>query len=232
MAGMLAIAIPFAPMLRASGLQVSPIGLRLGATASAEALWLTNTGAETIHAQARVFRWTQRDGKDQYSASTDLVVSPPIMSIAPGDRQMVRVIRQVAPPDDGETAYRLIVDELPVNKPKGLAFVLRYSIPVFVVPKDHGTVHATLDARWSDAPDGPRLRVRNSGDGHAQIADLVSVDARGRRTTVLPGLVGYALPDSEMSWSLPANTPRTGTFRARINGETSDSVLVAGPGDR
>lgn len=233
MAGALAVASSFAPSLRASGLQVSPIGLRLGANAPAEALWLTNTGTDIIHAQVRVFRWTQRDGKDLYEASSDLVVSPPMVAIAPGDRQMVRVIRRIAPPDGTEASYRVIVDELPVSKPKGLAFVLRYSIPVFVAPKGDTAVHATLAAQWSDSPDGPRLRVRNDGNGHAQIADLVRVDGKGRRTPVLPGLIGYALPGSTMSWPLPPGTPSNGgTFKARINGETSESTLVAGPGDR
>ncbi|UPG86159.1 molecular chaperone [Luteibacter aegosomatis] len=233
MAGALAIATSFAPPLRASGLQVSPIGLHLRANAQAEALWLTNTGAETIHAQVRVFRWTQRDGKDRYEASRDLVVSPPMVTIAPGDRQMVRVIRQAAPPDGAEASYRVIVDELPTNRPKGLEFVLRYSIPVFVAPKGDASVRATLSARWSDSAEGPRLQVSNEGNGHAQIADLVRVDDHGRRTPLLPGLVGYALPGSAMTWPLPSGTPIAGgVLKARINGETSESTLVAGTGDR
>lgn len=214
----------------ASGLQVSPIGLRLAASAPAEAMWLTNTGTDPVHAQVRVFRWTQVDGKDVLEPSRDLVVSPPMVTIAPGDRQLVRVIRQVAPPADGtEIAYRVLVDELPLDagdKP-GLKFVLRYSVPVFLAPAGDPSMKATLQATWENGADGPRLRVRNIGNGHAQIADVTWQGASGQRTPLLPGLVGYALPGATMSWKLPDNAQHAGgTVRARINGEPSESTLV------
>lgn len=219
----------------ASGLQVSPIGLHLAASEQAQAMWLTNTGSETLHAQVRVFRWTQADGKDVLEASKDLVVSPPMVTIAPGDRQLVRVIRQVAPPTDGnETAYRVVVDELPVGgtDKTGLKFVLRYSVPVFLAPAGDPTVHAALEATVETTPDGNRLRVRNTGSGHAQVADVTQQEGGGKSTDLLPGLVGYALPGSTMSWPLPSEARQAGALRARINGEASESTLVVDAGSR
>ncbi|MET4677322.1 MULTISPECIES: fimbrial biogenesis chaperone [unclassified Luteibacter] len=214
----------------ASGLQVSPIGLRLATSTAAEALWLTNTGTESLHAQVRVFRWTQADGKDVLAPSRDLVVSPPMVTIAPGDRQLVRVIRQVAPATDGmETAYRVIVDELPVDasdKP-GLKFVLRYSVPVFLAPAGDPTMKAALQATWESDADGPHLRIHNGGNGHAQVADLAWQGRQGHRTPLLPGLVGYALPGATMRWKLPPDARHAdGLLRARINGEPSESTLA------
>lgn len=224
------------PATRASGLQVSPIGMRFAAVTRADALWLTNTGNDAIHAQVRVFRWTQADGKDYLEASRDLVVSPPMVTIAPGDRQMVRVIRQIDPPGDGnEGAYRVLVDELPVDgkDTEGLKFVLRYSVPVFLAPRGDPTVKATLQASWDATPGGSVLRVRNTGTGHAQIADVVRQDAKGDRMSLLPGLVGYALPGATMEWRVPGATPPGGgALRARINGETAESTLVVDPGRR
>jgi len=216
-----------------SGLQVSPIGLSVAAKAQAEALWLTNTGTEPIHAQVRVFRWTQADGKDFLEPSRDLVVSPPMVTIAPGDRQMVRVIRQVAPPEGTEAAYRVLVDELPVDgaKKEGLQFVLRYSIPVFLAPRGDPTVSATLQATWEASPTGGALRVSNVGSGHAQIADIVRQDAHGERTVLRNGLVGYALPGATMRWVLPS-APDGGSVRARVNGDPTESTLVVDPGSR
>jgi len=225
----LAAAVLLVPVASASGLQVSPIGLRLQANAQADALWLTNTGSEAIHAQVRVFRWSQADEKDVLEPSRDLVVSPPMVTIAPGDRQLVRVIRRVPPPSTTEASYRVIVDELPIDagdRP-GLKFVLRYSVPVFLVPVGDPPLRPALQARWDDSPDGPRLRVSNAGHGHAQIADLVWHGAKGQHTVLLAGLVGYALPGSTMSWHLPQGATRTGgVVKARINGETSESTLV------
>lgn len=231
----LAAAFLHAPLASASGLQVSPIGLNLASTAQADALWLTNTGSETLHAQVRVFHWSQVDGKDVLEPSRDLVVSPPMVTIAPGDRQMVRVIRQVGPPTATEASYRVIVDELPIDagdRP-GLKFVLRYSVPVFLAPTGNPVVKAALQANWEDSPDGPRLRVGNTGNGHAQIADVVWHGANGEHTELFAGLLGYALPGSSMSWHLPQGAPPSGgTVKARINGETSESTLVLGANGR
>lgn len=225
----LAAAVVLVPLACASGLQVSPIGLRLPSTAQADALWLTNTGTDPVHAQVRVFRWSQANGKDLLEPSRDLVVSPPMVTIAPGDRQMVRAIRQVPAPSGTEASYRVIVDELPIDgsDQPGLKFVLRYSIPVFLAPAGDPPVRATLQAMWDNSPDGPVLRVSNTGDGHAQIADVVWRGAKGQSTVLFPGLVGYALPGSTMSWHLPQGARQAGgAVKARINGETSESTLV------
>lgn len=225
----LAAATLFASLASASGLQVSPIGLRLASTAQADALWLTNTGSEPVHAQVRVFRWSQAGGKDVLEPSRDLVVSPPMVTIAPGDRQMVRVIRQIAAPSGTEASYRVIVDELPIDagdRP-GLKFVLRYSVPVFLAPAGDPAMKAALQASWEDSPDGPMLRVNNAGNEHAQIADVAWHGAKGQRTVLLAGLVGYALPGSTMSWHLPLGASHAGgAVKARINGEPSESTLV------
>jgi fimbrial chaperone protein len=224
-----AAAVLVVPLAPASGLQVSPIGLRLASSAQADALWLTNTGSDPVHAQVRVFHWSQADGKDVLEPSRDLVVSPPMVTIAPGDRQMVRVIRQVAAPSGTEASYRVLVDELPIDagdRP-GLKFVLRYSVPVFLAPAGDPAVKVTLRASWEDSPGGPMLRVSNTGNGHAQIADVVWRGAQGQHTVLLAGLVGYALPGSTMSWHLPQGASHAaGVVKARVNGETSESTLV------
>jgi fimbrial chaperone protein len=228
----MAIAVIMAPMASGSGLQVTPIGLRLATKTSAEALWLTNTGSDTIQAQVRVFRWTQVNGEDVLAPSRDLVASPPMVAIAPGDRQLVRVIRQVTPPEGGvEGAYRILVDELPVgvDVKGGLTFVLRYSIPVFLAPAGDPPTKAALETAWEETAAGTRLQVHNHGNGHAQIADVAWQGPGERRSVLLSGLVGYALPGSTMRWNLPGGLPSGGVLRARINGDTSESTLVTTP---
>lgn len=211
--------------------------LQLQPDTPAGALWLSNTGNETLHAQVRVFRWTQVDGADTLETSRELIVSPPMLAIEPGQRQLVRVIRQGAIPTGSESAYRLVVDELPVNSDapdakQGLRFVLRYSIPVFVEPADGTKLQATLRARFVAGSDGPTLQVHNSGTSHAQVADLTMHGAHGADITLRQGLVGYALPGSTMSWKLPQPLDPGTTVRARINGDASSSTLALDAGDR
>src|SRR6185312_17329775 len=119
----------------ASGLQIAPTGLSLTVGGPAQALWLTNTGDKELRAQVRAFRWSQSDGKDSLEPTQSLVASPPMLSIPPGGKQLVRVIRTGGDAPAGEQAFRLLVDELPVDtdrKETGVKYVLRYSVPVFV----------------------------------------------------------------------------------------------------
>src|SRR5690625_4670723 len=102
----------------ASGLQVSPVSLTLQADQNAQGLWLSNTGSSVVHAQVRVYHWTQNGGAKQLTPSRALVVSPPMLAIQPGQKQLIRVIRVGAPPSGPnavEDAYRLAIDELPID---------------------------------------------------------------------------------------------------------------------
>lgn len=217
----------------ASGLQVAPVSLTLTPGEHSQALWLSNSGEVPLHAQVRVYRWQQRDGQESLESTRDLVASPPMIEIAPGQTQLVRVVRPGAPPDDGEeAAYRLLINELPLDRPEksGVDFVMEYSLPVFLAP----STRAGEQLRWSlvRVANGTRLRVSNAGNGHARLSAL-SVEGGGGTNAVADGLLGYVLPGSTMEWDLPARAAAAlaagGRLRATVNGRTVDSVALAGP---
>lgn len=217
----------------ASGLQVAPVSLSLQAAQHADGLWLSNTGADPIHAQVRVYRWTQANGQDQLTPSQELVVSPPMLGVRPGERQLVRVIRIGAPPSGAgaaEAAYRLAIDELPLQNTgkKGLQFVLHYSVPVFVEPA--GAAAVAPDLHWTLQHEDGRavLVVSNTGSGHAQLSDVGYVGRAGQRIAIAGGLLGYVLPGATMRW--PLRQPATafagnGTLEATINGAKATHAL-------
>ncbi|SOD57506.1 fimbrial biogenesis chaperone [Pseudoxanthomonas wuyuanensis] len=215
----------------ASGLQVSPTTLTLPAERNADGLWLSNTGNSVLRAQLRVYRWTQENAEEKLEPTRDLAISPPMLELPPGERQLVRLIRLGAPPQEAETSYRVIVDELPpaaAPNSSGLQFVLRYSIPVFLSSAGEAApapvLHATLDRSQPDV----EVEISNSGGLRAQIADLAYVDAGGRRHLLAPGLLGYVLPGQRMRWPLArpsAQLPPGGTLKARINGEAEEQSL-------
>jgi fimbrial chaperone protein len=210
----------------ASGLQVSPVSLTLQPSQNADGLWLSNTGGDVVHAQIRVYQWTQQDGKEQLTPSRGLVISPPMLQLALADKQLVRVIRAGAPPMGAnavEAAYRLAIDELPVDTQgkQGLQFVLHYSVPIFVEPAGVASVAPQL--HWSLKADGAQatLEVSNSGNGHAQLAQMNYIDGAGHRTEISGGLLGYVLPGATMQWTLKqaaASFAGGGTIEVMING--------------
>lgn len=219
----------------ATGLQVSPVSLTIPARERAGGIWLSNTGDNQVSAQARVFRWTQEGNEDVLTPSQDLVVSPPMLQLAPNTQQLIRVIRTGAPPSGdqaGQEAYRLIINELPAAAPvdgvkkKSLQMVLRYSIPVFLDPV--GVASPQPQLSWSFTRKGAEaeLEVSNTGAGAAQIADVVfnqqsAGNSSGQPFSLGKGLVGYVLPQKTRRWKMkiPADMPAAmnGAWSVMIN---------------
>lgn len=215
-------------MAGASGLQVAPTGLEFASSSPAQGLWLTNTGTDSLHAQVRVFHWTQVAGKDVLTPTRALVASPPMVTLAAGAQQLVRVIRLGNPTVSGEEAYRLLVDELPQpeqQKQTGVRYVLRYSIPVFIEPATTSDTAAIVTSlHWSlvSQNTGIALQVQNSGTTHAQLADVKLLPPGGKPIAISAGLLGYVLPGMTMRWPLkiPAAQLPSGTqLKVEINGK-------------
>ncbi|CAD0342915.1 molecular chaperone [Xanthomonas hortorum pv. cynarae] len=218
---------------RAASLQLAPTSLTLSAEQSADGLWLSNSGGVPVQVQTRAYRWTQRDGQDQLDPTQELLISPPMRTLAAGERQLIRVIRAGPAPTSQEVCYRIIVDELPNADAdrKGMQFVLRYSVPIFVLPPGKAEPTPTLSTQVVAGSDGnAQIQISNTGNGHAQVADLQHrVD--GATKTTLNGLVGYVLPGQTMRWSLGAPLAQFArvTIIARINGEADERTLLATP---
>ncbi len=237
----------FVSQAGAASLQVAPVSLTLQATQNADGFWLSNTGDAPLTAQVRVYRWRQVDGEDQLEPTRDLAISPPMVQLPGGDKQLVRVIRLGAPPAEVETSYRVIVDELPLpdtaspagdaGRRAGLQLVLRYSLPVFLRPPMATSAAApkgmrsTLESRLFTASGKTYLEIRNDGAAHAQITDIAFVDVAGRRQTVRDGLAGYVLPGRLKQWEIPSTVSASGAgvFKAYVDGEFTDRTLLTHP---
>ena len=204
----------------ASAVVIWPIDPTIRPGEQATALWLENKGDAPVTLQVRTFGWSQPNGDDQLDTQQAVVASPPIATVAPGARQLVRIIRRT-PGTTPESAYRLMIDELPPppaevsgGPPQArLAVQMRYSIPLFayVAP----AADARLDARISQGAQGRILSIRNTGTLHARLTDL-RMEAHGRAVTLRAGLAGYVLPGATLLIPLPGN--EAGTVTVGVNG--------------
>ncbi|QIL72556.1 molecular chaperone [Diaphorobacter sp. HDW4B] len=236
--------------IAAGSLQVSNVLLELPQTDTAQGLWLSNEGETPLRAQSRVLQWTQDSTNgDQLTASTMLTASPPLVEIAPGERQFVRVVRLQKGDPQTEQAYRLMVSELPPNAgsaaatgaSKGVQLLIQHSIPVFVIPQDgqtlgarHGTTSlqpytSQLDTQ---ATDSSTLQMQNVGKQRVRISRVEFVDANGKSSMLMPGLLGYVLTGQTMKWQLPlpASMRQTGgRIDVRLNDDTQSQTLLQVP---
>ncbi|CAM6674254.1 Pili assembly chaperone N-terminal domain-containing protein [Enterobacter intestinihominis] len=151
-----------------------PIDPWLSAEARATELWIQNQGNSATTMQVRIVRWKQEGGYERYTAQQDVVASPPIVTIAKGSKQLIRLIKQGTIPSGVEQAYRIIVDEIPQPDAKaepsmGLKLQMRYSIPLFVygqgIPTlNEGAHHAlanTQQLSWRVVQEGGNPRFRS-----------------------------------------------------------------------
>ncbi|WP_122049091.1 molecular chaperone [Asaia bogorensis] len=220
-----------APAWGASSVTIWPVNPLLGRDVEASALWLENNDHKPVLLQIRVFRWTQDQGEDHYDDQTDIIASPPMSSVQPGTRQLIRLMRTGDKHADVETAYRVLIDEIPTpdaqqdttRSASRIAIQLRYSIPLFVYGtraaddaanpalssdmKTKPILLAHLDHRNGRA----RLMIRNDGSIHARLSKVTL-----GHTSISAGLLGYILPGQEMAWPLPAGVS-TGPLQALIN---------------
>lgn len=219
----------------ASSLLIWPIYPTIESHQTASALWLENQGDNAVVMQLRVFEWQQREGEDQYYPQQAITGSPPMMEIAPGERQLVRLIRQVPTPSAQEQAFRVIIDEIPAttsddsNEASHSASVrlqMRYSLPLFSYGEGAAPAarHASNDLpypglSWRVIPQEGEswLEIHNSAEQHVRLSQ-VAFQQGGQRSEVASGLLGYVLPGSTRRWPLPQDARPTDRLVANIQG--------------
>lgn len=203
-------------------------------------LWLENRDKVPVYMQIRVLGWQQMADKDDYSTQSAVIASPPVASIAPGKRQLIRLIKQSAPSAGQERAYRVLIDEVPMkdqpisDTQMGLKFQMRYSVPLFVSGKGVWTKQVSGKPRDFTTASQPQLSyrllqqgnqrwlvVRNQGIVHARISKVTM-----QGNTLNPGLLGYVLPSSQMRFALPsAGNFSHGKLLATVNDNEQPVVI-------
>lgn len=195
---------------QAASLRVAPVLLDIKAPTAASSLRIWNDAKTPINVQVRIFRWTQQNGQDVYTAAQDVVASPPMTQLKGGAENLIRIVRLSKAPLRAEESYRVIVDELPpAGKPQSgtINLVVRHSIPVFFSPASTGDAQPV----WKVTPQGKgyRVSVSNAGDRRIRIANLM-LSGGGQPIARQQGLVGYVLGKSAASFLVPATGGRAG----------------------
>ena len=161
-----------------ASLRVQPLSVDVVSPSQESSITLLNNGNETISLQLRVFEWSQVDGQDRLTPTTEVVASPPVARIAPGSNYTIRIARTVGAAAPGtEDAYRLWVDELPPS------------------------------LGWNAQQVGDEVEVEgtNTGSRHARVEGL-AVRAGSNEVSLGAGLNGYVLANSKRRWTAPAGS--------------------------
>jgi fimbrial chaperone protein len=223
-----AMAASLLPVALAVGgsFNVSPVRVELSAQNRTQALTVRNDGAEPSVVQVQLYEWSQSAGQDILSPTAELLVSPPVFTVQPGQSQLLRVALRKEPDAARQLSYRAVLQEVPAQGRAGgpaLNVALKISLPIFVEPR----VEATPALDWQARIDGGKLAIsaHNGGNGHIQLGDFTLSDAQGRTLATQPQ-VSYILPGQTRSWTLEAGADLASVDRVRLTGR-SDAGDVA-----
>jgi fimbrial chaperone protein len=211
-----AIALVFSAGLaaRAQSLSVLPVNIQMAPGEQATTLTVTNQGATKTAVQIRAYAWNQDGNDDQLTASNEMVVSPPIATINPGDSQVVRLILR-QPPQGKEATYRILLDQIPPAAEPGIVhLVLRLSIPIFAQPTTRADAHVEFRAEVKDGQ--TYLVATNDGLRHEAIRGIELSTVDGRKIKTESSASPYILAGTTRRWKIdtPDSLPMPdGTLR-------------------
>lgn len=237
--------------LAGAPLLIWPIDPVIAPGQQATALWLENQGSQPAVLQVRVFGWSQPQGEEDFQPQQAVLPSPPIATIAPGARQLVRLISTRPVAAGSEQAFRVFIDELPSPDATGpdaaagasIKLQMRYAVPLFVygggavLPltrsregaggSEEKALKPVLDWQLVQDKGQPVLVLRNSGNAHARITAVEWTGGDGRQNSLNPGLLGYVLAGSRMRFVIEKALPRDARLRAQLNGRVADIPRAA-----
>ena len=214
----------------AASLDVNPVRIDLAPAARSAELKLTNMSNEALSIQVDVREWSQLDGAEQLADTRALLAVPPIVTIPPGERQVVRIGHLGSPSEDVEKSFRVLVTELAgartTNGGPGLNMRLRLSIPVFVAPVGRPAAADIAIENVASTEDGTRVTLHNTGNAHAKI-ERIDVRNDGE-WSALPletlSSLRYLLPDGRARIALPEQHVTAIRIKAEDGGEWEHAV--------
>lgn len=224
---MFATCLAGAMPVAASEFSVTPVRIFMGPRDRAVAVTLTNEGDEEVLMQAQVFSWKQKPGGDDDLVPTeDMILSPPIVKLAPRSRQVVRLARLTPPPSGVEETFRLIVREVPEAKPPTkearLQVALAFSLPVFVTPTSAKRRLLCEPARAT--ADTVRITCRNEGNAYAQVRAFALLSDGGDKIAGRD-TGGYILPAIARAFDVKRNEGRITAGRVKVQVTLDDGSV-------
>jgi len=190
--------------LEAADFSVTPVRIFMAARDRAVAITVVNEGDEEVVMQADLYTWRQKPGgEDDLALTEDLILSPPIVKLAPRSRQIVRLARLTAQPGTDQLTYRMIVREVPEAKAPSaelkLQIALAFSLPVFITPV--GAKRQLACGLERVAPDTVNAVCENKGNAYAQPVSFRLLSANDEQIASRD-TGGYILPDIKRSFPI------------------------------
>ena len=206
----------FVTITNANATSITPVAIEINDEVKINSITYTNDSKFEVLVQPSQKLWTQEDGKDKYTDTSDLLIVPSFVKIASGQKQIFRVTKR----DKNEAepkAYRLILEDvsddvseaLSENQAGNIRFKFNHNLPVYFYPKiaknnSYRTLNLSLcDQKFETEKKQVCLRIQNEEIMHVKVENFI-IKIQNQQTTVVPTFLTI-LPKSykEINISIP-----------------------------
>jgi fimbrial chaperone protein len=230
-AALIALGCLHAGTVRAATLEIFPVIVTFAPGQTATTIEVKNRGEAPAAIQIRPYRWTQAGDEDNLSPTQEIIVSPPIFTIAESASQTVRLLLRGAAGGGEERSYRLLLDEVPPANTlnKQIEMALRVSLPV--IASAVSSAPAALQWRAERGPGGSiQLTAFNSGHVFDRVSMFEVTLADGSHPKVTPrGENSYILPSGIRHWVVQGHAGAPGPLQLKVLSQAgkSEQALTA-----
>lgn len=154
-----------------SNVNVAPVVLTLRPHENFVKVELTNTLPHKRHYHASLKSWSQVNGKEVYKDVSNWVISPPIFSIEPLGKQLIRLAPSTKITAETETSFRLFLTEIPDhnNLQNGqIKMILNISLPVFIESSSSTKHVPKINIK------GSQVTIHNPNNHHIALGHITS----------------------------------------------------------
>lgn len=205
----------------ATNLQLNPIKIDFAPGQQITSMQITNKDEQPIVLQLSVKKWQQdKAGKEQYSTSDDLLVTPPIFTLAAHQTQIVRLAIMKPLNLSSEQSYRLIVREVSSGVKKSdknkLQLVMQFILPVFVEPITKASKQINYKILKTKT-NKQTVIVMNQSNHHIVVTSITIKDKSGNTVGVLDKLGQYILSHAQSQFIIPVtkgDTAKTAVIKS------------------
>jgi fimbrial chaperone protein len=220
------LCISAAPVAAAS-FSVNPVRVEFSPNRSAATLTVTSLSDAPLTIQTQLLAWSAEQSRDVLNRTDEVLLNPPIFTLAPHGKQVLRLGLRKPIAANAEIAYRLILEEVPTAPPpgfQGVRTLLRVSLPIFARPSVPVSAALSWGATRTDTG-ALQVSATNLGNAHIQIKQLELSSAEVDGPKFRKSTPDYLLPRQSRSWTIADNT-RPGT-RIRIVALTDGKEIRA-----
>lgn len=224
---------------------IGPTVVELGSKQKVAAVSVTldEKAAAPMRLQADVLRWSQGiTGDDVYADTAELLVTPPLAELRPGQRQIFRVALRGPRTAPEELAYRLILEDISESLPTAelssnmkVHFRMRYDLPVMVAPVAAAVsglqFKPCMPATETGTPPAAFACVRMLNTGNRRIkVQTLTVAGDGWQQAVFFKDGVNVLVGTEREWRITLEPGQTGALRSAQVQTARGEVLQAQAG--